>query len=74
MTTPLPINPVLNNLPVYQPGRPIEEVARELGLDPAASSSSRRTKPRSARRAWGSAAMRHALKPGEPLPDATRFT
>ncbi len=26
------INPVLNNLPVYQPGRPIEEVARELGL------------------------------------------
>src|SRR5881394_2121106 len=29
-------NPVLKNLPVYQPGRPIEEVARELGL-PAAS-------------------------------------
>lgn len=28
-------NPVLKNLPVYQPGRPIEEVARELGLDPA---------------------------------------
>ena len=31
----LPITPVLNNLPVYQPGRPIEEVARELNLDPA---------------------------------------
>ncbi len=31
----LPFNPVLNGLPVYQPGRPIEEVARELGL-PAA--------------------------------------
>ena len=31
----LPLNPVLQNLPVYQPGRPIEEVARELGLDPA---------------------------------------
>ncbi len=29
------INPALNDLPVYQPGRPIEEVARELGL-PAA--------------------------------------
>jgi histidinol-phosphate aminotransferase len=29
----LPINPALNNVPVYQPGRPIEEVARELGLD-----------------------------------------
>jgi len=34
MTTLLPINPALNHLPVYQPGRPIEEVARELGLDP----------------------------------------
>ncbi len=28
----LSLNPVLENLPVYQPGRPIEEVARELGL------------------------------------------
>jgi histidinol-phosphate aminotransferase len=28
----LPFNPNLKNLPVYQPGRPIEEVARELGL------------------------------------------
>ncbi len=32
MTLPYPTNPVLQNLPVYQPGRPIEEVARELGL------------------------------------------
>ena len=31
----LPLNHALKNLPVYQPGRPIEEVARELGL-PAA--------------------------------------
>lgn len=30
----LPFNPVLQGLPVYQPGRPIEEVARELGLAP----------------------------------------
>ena len=29
------LNPSLHNLPVYQPGRPIEEVARELGLVPA---------------------------------------
>jgi histidinol-phosphate aminotransferase len=29
---PLPLNPNLKSLPVYQPGRPIEEVARELGL------------------------------------------
>ncbi len=28
-------NPHLARLPVYEPGRPIEEVARELGLDPA---------------------------------------
>ncbi len=35
MPTPLPLNGDLKNLPVYQPGRPIEEVARELGL-PAA--------------------------------------
>jgi histidinol-phosphate aminotransferase len=35
MSSPLPLNPVLQNLPVYTPGRPIEEVAREVGL-PAA--------------------------------------
>lgn len=35
MNLPYPINPTLKDLPVYQPGRPIEEVARELGL-PAA--------------------------------------
>ncbi len=35
MALPFPTNPLLKNLPVYQPGRPIEEVARELGL-PAA--------------------------------------
>ena len=28
----LPLNPALAKLPVYQPGRPIEDVARELGL------------------------------------------
>jgi histidinol-phosphate aminotransferase len=31
----LPLNPTLAGLPVYLPGRPIEEVARELGLDPS---------------------------------------
>ena len=36
MTVPRPpFNPQLASLPVYVPGRPIEEVARELGLDPA---------------------------------------
>lgn len=32
MALPFELNPVLKDLPVYQPGRPIEEVARELGL------------------------------------------
>ena len=36
MPIPPPVNRSLNEIPVYQPGRPIEEVARELGL-PAAS-------------------------------------
>lgn len=31
---PLQFNPLLNNLPVYTPGRPIEEVARELDIPP----------------------------------------
>src|SRR4051794_13657959 len=32
MALPFPVNPALKTLPVYQPGRPIEEVAREMGL------------------------------------------
>jgi histidinol-phosphate aminotransferase len=32
MSSNLSLNPALQNLPVYQPGRPIEEVAREVGL------------------------------------------
>jgi len=35
MSSPLPLNPALQHLAVYQPGRPIEEVARELELDPS---------------------------------------
>jgi histidinol-phosphate aminotransferase len=35
MPLSLELNPTLGTLPVYQPGRPIDEVARELGLDPA---------------------------------------
>jgi histidinol-phosphate aminotransferase len=30
----LPLNPSLEHLPVYQPGRPIDEVAREIGMAP----------------------------------------
>jgi histidinol-phosphate aminotransferase len=32
MPLPFTTNPTLHGVPVYQPGRPIEEVARELGL------------------------------------------
>ena len=32
MSLPFHLNPTLAELPVYQPGRPIEEVARELGI------------------------------------------
>src|SRR5437773_7225501 len=32
MPSALSLNPALQHVPVYQPGRPIEEVARELGL------------------------------------------
>src|SRR5882672_4801235 len=32
MPIPPPVNTALKGLPTYQPGRPIEEVARELGL------------------------------------------
>jgi histidinol-phosphate aminotransferase len=32
MSFPIAFNPTLATLPVYQPGRPIEEVAREVGL------------------------------------------
>src|SRR5690349_2009513 len=35
MPLPFPTNPGLENFPAYQPGRPIEEVARELGLPPS---------------------------------------
>ena len=31
MPLSIPLNPTLATLPTYQPGRPIEEVAREIG-------------------------------------------
>src|SRR5262245_42313232 len=34
MQSPLPLNPALEKIATYQPGRPIDEVARELGLPP----------------------------------------
>ncbi|SVC45833.1 uncharacterized protein METZ01_LOCUS298687, partial [marine metagenome] len=34
MGLPDKLNPLLRDLPVYQPGRPLEEVAREIGSSP----------------------------------------
>ena len=35
MTLSALVNPTVLSQPVYEPGKPIEDVARELGLDPA---------------------------------------
>ena len=75
MPLPYPINPNLRNVPVYQPGRPIEEVARELGLPwlTHISSSSLRTRILSARPATAVAAMRKALTQSNLYPDGNAF-
>ncbi len=70
---PLQFNPQLATLPVYQAGRPIEEVARELGL-PAASI----IKLASNENPLGPspkalAAMEHVLKNLHLYPDANAF-
>jgi histidinol-phosphate aminotransferase len=73
MTTPPPINPVLNNLPVYQPGRPIEEVARELGLDPAGIIKLASNENPLGPSRLGLAAMRQALAQVNLYPDGNAF-
>jgi histidinol-phosphate aminotransferase len=73
MTTPLPTNPVLNNLPVYQPGRPIEEVARELGLDPDGIIKLASNENPLGPSRLGLAAMRQALKQVNLYPDGNAF-
>jgi histidinol-phosphate aminotransferase len=73
MTTPLPTNPVLNNLPVYQPGRPIEEVARELGLDPGGIIKLASNENPLGPSRLGLAAMRQALKQVNLYPDGNAF-
>src|ERR1017187_6680880 len=73
MTTPLSTNPVLNNLPVYQPGRPIEEVARELGLDPGGIIKLASNENPLGPSRLGLAAMRQALKQANLYPDGNAF-
>ena len=73
MTTLLPINPALNHLPVYQPGRPIEEVARELGLPAAGIIKLASNENPLGPSRLGLAAMRHALKQVNLYPDGNAF-
>src|ERR1035437_10092246 len=73
MTTPLPTNTVLKKLPTYHPGRPIEEVARELGLDPAGIIKLASNENPLGPSRLGLAAMRQALKQVNLYPDGNAF-
>ena len=66
------VKPSVLTQPVYEPGKPIEDVARELGLDPAGI-----IKLASNENPWGSsplavAAAKRALEHGELYPDVFR--
>lgn len=67
------VKPSVLNQPIYEPGKPIEDVARELGLDPAGI-----IKLASNENPWGPspralAAARRALEHGELYPDGGCF-
>jgi histidinol-phosphate aminotransferase len=66
-------SPFLENLPVYQPGRPIEEVARELGLDPGGIIKLASNENPLGPSRLGLAAMRQALKQVNLYPDGNAF-
>ena len=66
-------SPFLENLPVYQPGRPIEEVARELGLDPNSIIKLASNENPLGPSRLGLAAMRQALKQVNLYPDGNAF-
>ena len=68
-----PISPFLQTLPIYQPGRPIEEVARELGLDPAGIIKLASNENPLGPSRLGLAAMRQALKQVNLYPDGNAF-
>ena len=67
------INPALNSLPVYQPGRPIEEVARELGLDADGIIKLASNENPLGPSRLGLAAMRQMLKQVNLYPDGNAF-
>lgn len=69
----LPLSPFLSNLPVYQPGRPIEEVARELGLDPEGIIKLASNENPLGPSPLGLAAMRQAIRRANLYPDGNAF-
>ncbi len=69
----LPLSPFLTTLPTYQPGRPIEEVARELGLDPAGIIKLASNENPLGPSRLGLAAMRQALRQVNLYPDGNAF-
>ena len=73
MPLPYALNPSLEKLPVYQPGRPIEEVARELNLpaDSIIKLASNENPLGPSRRAL--AAMKNALAHANLYPDGNAF-
>ena len=73
MALPFPTNPALQGIPVYQPGRPIDEVARELGLtaDDIIKLASNENPLGPSRLAQ--AAMREALRQANLYPDGNAF-
>lgn len=73
MTLDSLVKPSVRTQPVYEPGKPIEDVARELGLDPAGI-----IKLASNENPWGPspravAAAKRALEHGELYPDGGCF-
>jgi len=66
-------SPFLENLPVYQRGRPIEEVARELGLDPNGIIKLASNENPLGPSRLGLAAMRQTLKQVNLYPDGNAF-
>jgi len=66
-------SPFLESLPVYQPGRPIEEVARELGLDPDGIIKLASNENPLGPSRLGLAAMREAIKHVNLYPDGNAF-
>ena len=69
----LPLNPALANLPVYQPGRPIAEVARELHLDPASIIKLASNENPLGPSPKAVEAMRHAINSSHLYPDGNAF-